>query len=332
MSITIKEIAEKANVSIATVSRALNNNPNVKESTRELIKNLAQEMNYSPNFVARTLVKKKTNVIGIILPEVGGEFFPEIIKGVDEVAYQNEYHVFVASSHSERNTVESILEFMSKSMVDGVILMLPSINDQIRDLIKKINIPIVLINGYSNIEEISSVGIDNFQGAYSMTNFLINNKSIDKIAFIKGPDINSDAKLRLKGYKAALEDNNIEINEEWIIDGDFTIKGGEIAASRLLSLLNKPSAIFAANDMMAAGCYRVIESLGLKIPSDIAVVGFDHIPLSEFLNPRLTTVHVPTDEIGRKAAQLLLDTLTDGDDAIPRHIKITTGLIIGNSC
>ncbi len=332
MSITIKEIAEKANVSIATVSRALNDNPNVKESTKELIRNLAQEMNYSPNFVARTLVKKKTNVIGIILPEVGGEFFPEIIKGVDEVAYQNEYHVFVASSHSERNTVESILGFMSKSMVDGVILMLPSITDHIRNLIKRTRIPIVLINGYSKMEEVSSVGIDNFQGAYTMTNFLIQNKGYDKISFIKGPDINSDAKLRLKGYKAALEDNKIPINHEWIVDGDFTIKGGELAASRLLSLINKPSVIFAANDMMAAGCYRVIDQLGLTIPDDIAVVGFDHIPMSEFLNPKLTTVHVPTDEIGRKAAKLLLDILENSETTKPQHIKITTGLIVGKSC
>ncbi len=332
MSITIKEIAEKANVSIATVSRALNNSPKVKEATKELIMNLAQEMNYSPNFVARTLVKKKTNVIGLILPEVAGEFFPEIIRGVDEISYLNKYHLFVASSHSERNTVDSILGFMSKSMVDGVILMLPSISEQIRDLIKRIKIPIVLINGYNNIEQVSSVGIDNFQGAYSITNFLIKNKGYNEIAFIKGPETNADARLRLKGYKAALKDNNIKINDEWIVEGNFTIKSGELAASRLLSLIKKPSAIFAANDMMAAGCYRVVDAMGLKIPDDVAVVGFDHIPLSEFLSPKLTTVHVPADEIGRKAAQLLLEIMGSENNIKPKHIKISTGLIIGKSC
>ncbi len=332
MSVTIKEIADRAHVSIATVSRALNNNQNVKKSTKELIQKLAKELNYTPNFVARTLVKKKTNVISIILPEVGGEFFPEIIKGVDQIAYRNNYHLVVASSHSERNTVESILNFMAQSLVDGVILMVPSISNQLKEILATKKFPIVVINGYNKVESVDSVGIDNFQGAYSMTDYLINKKGYKDIAFIRGPSINSDAEQRKLGYLAALKDNDIEYQDDWIINGDFTIKGGELACSRLLSLIKKPKAIFAANDMMAAGCYKVISSLGLKIPEDVAVVGFDHISLSEFLTPKLTTVHVPTDEIGRTAAKLLFKILNDDENHEVQHRKITTGIIIGESC
>lgn len=332
MSVTIKEIADHAHVSIATVSRALNNNSNVKKSTREAIQKLAQELNYVPNFVARTLVKKKANVISIILPEVGGEFFPEIIKGVDQIAYRNDYNLIIAGSHSERNTVESVLNFMIQNLVDGVILMVPSISNQLKEILATKNFPIVVINGYNKVEGVDSVGIDNFQGAYSMTDYLIKNRGYQDIAFIRGPSINSDAEQRKLGYLSALKDNNIQFRNEWIINGDFTIKGGELACSRLLSLIKKPKAIFAANDMMAAGCYKVINKLGLKIPQDVAVVGFDHIPLSEFLTPKLTTVHVPTDEIGRTAAKLLFKVLEEGEHHEVQHCKITTGIIVQKSC
>ncbi len=333
MKLTIKEIADKAHVSIATVSRALNGDAKVKGDTRELILKIANDLNYRPNLAARNLVKNETKIIGLVLPEIQGDFYTEVIKGVDTEAHNGGYHVIVAGSHSERSIMESIMSFMGQSMVDGVILMIPSLNDQIKEIINVPNTPpVVIVNGNHKIEGSDLVYIDNFQGAYSITDYLINNMGYKRIAHIKGPITNNDAIGRHLGYIAALKDNGMEPNEDWIINGDFTIKSGEIACSRLLSLREKPDVIFAGNDIMAAGCYRVIKSHGLEIPDDIGVVGFDHTFLSEFMSPMLTTVHVPIAEVGKTAAALLLEKIKKGKDHITRKIKISTGIIIGKSC
>lgn len=331
MSTTIKEIAAKANVSIATVSRALNNSKSIKRDTKKLILQTAKDLNYVPNIMARNLVKRKTNVIAFLLPEVGGEFFSEIIKGVDEVTYNNKYQLIVASSHSERNTVESTLEFLENSLVDGIVLMLPSLSEEVKDILKSYRTPIVIINGESNISEVNSVGIDNYQGTYSMTKYLIESLGYSKIAFIKGPSYNNDACERYNGFNKAIKDFKIKPNKEWEIDGDFSIISGEIACSRLLSVKKRPEVIFAANDMMAAGCYKAINSFGLKIPDDIGVVGFDHIFLADFLSPKLTTVHVPITDLGKVSAQLLFKQINSDNGKNFEHQKISTGIIIGES-
>lgn len=332
MSVTIKEIAERAQVSIATVSRALNDDPKVKEKTKNLILTIAEDLNYKPNVAAKNLVTKSSKTIGLVLPEIQGDFFTGIIKGVDTVAYAGGFHTIVAGSHSERTIVESIMNFMGKSMVDGVILMVPSINERLKEIISSNNTPVVIINAKTEIENVDTVAIDNFQGAYSITDYLINTLGYKKIAHIRGPSNNNDAVRRKKGYLAALDDNNIIPKDEWIVNGEFTIQGGEFACSRLLSLKDKPEVIFSANDMMAAGCYRVINKLGLNIPNDVGIVGFDHILFSEFLSPKLTTVHVPIIEIGKKAASLLLDKINNPENHVVEHAKITTGIILGDSC
>jgi LacI family transcriptional regulator len=332
LSATIKDIAEKAQVSIATVSRALNGDVKVKEKTKEHVLNIAQNLNYKLNVSARNLVTKSSKTIGLVLPEIQGDFFTEIIKGVDEVAHSGGYHIIVASSHSERSIVESIMSFMGKSMVDGIILLVPSLSNQVKEIIDGNNLPLVIINGKNDIDDLDSVYIDNFQGAYTITNYLIKTLGYKKIAHIKGPEINNDAVQRSIGFLAALEENNIEVNNELIISGDFTVKSGEICCSRLLSLTDKPEVIFCANDMMAAGCYKSIKAHGFKIPDDFGVAGFDHTFLSDFLTPKLTTVHVPISELGRTAASLLLEKISTTEDHEIKNIKISTGLIVGESC
>lgn len=332
MSITIKELAVKANVSIATVSRALNDDIKVKPETKELIINLAKEFNYKPNVLARNFVKKKTSTIGLIMPEVVDEFFTEVIRGVDTVAYAGGYNVMVAGTHSERTMVESVINFMGKGVVDGIILMAPSLNDQLKELLTQNIIPTVLINSKVELENYNTVGVDNFQGAYSIVDYLVKNLNYKKIAHISGPDANNDAIQRKEAYQKALEDNNIELNEQWLVNSDFTVKGGEYACRRLLSLLDKPEVIFAANDMMAIGCYKAITSFNLNIPDDIAVVGFDDIFVSQFLTPRLTTVHVPIFEIGKTAAEILLKKIDNTNHEESNHVRISTGIVVGKSC
>ncbi len=177
------------------------------------------------------------------------------------------------------------------------------------------------------------MSIDNYQGAFSMTEYLIKSLKHKKIAAICGPRENQDAAMRKKGYTAALKKYKIPVKKEWIIESDFSIEGGEIACSRLLSLSEKPDVIFAANDNMAAGCYKTAEALGFKVPEDIGIVGFDHIAFGAFLKPKLTTVHVQASEIGRVATNLLLDRLKNKNakKTSPKNIKISTGIIIGDS-
>ncbi len=332
MKITIHDIAKKAGVSIATVSRAFSEAKNsVKPETREKIYKIAEELNYAPNAIARSLASNSTKTIGVVLPEIQGEFFTDIIQGIDEIAFADGYHMIVAGSHSQRNIIDSIMGFMGKSMVDGIILMVPTITNRVQSLLEKYNTPVVIITDDEDFREYDTVGIDNFQGTYSIIRHLIKNQNHTNIAIINGPDENNDAIKRRAGYLAALKDSGIETNDEWIIQSDFTLNGGELACSRLLSLRNKPDVIFAANDMMALGCYRVAQKMGVSIPDQLGIVGFDHITLADFIHPKLTTVHVPIAELGKKAAGILFDKISKKKEGEPQHIKISTGVIIGDS-
>ena len=332
MAATIKEIADKAKVSIATVSRALNDNIKVKSSTRLNILEIAKNLNYVPNAFARSLVKNDTKIIGLVLPDLEGEFFTEIFRGVDEVAYSEGFHTIVASSHGQRSIAEAVLNFMSESFVKGIIILIPVVSEQIKQIINQSLIPIIVINAKNEIGGVDSVGIDNYQGSFLMTEYLIKTLGYRKIAHIKGPLHNNDSVQRFKGYIDALKNYNVECREDWIVNGNFNVFSGEQACRRLLSLKEKPEVIFSGNDMMAIGCYRAAKSFGLSIPKDIGIAGFDDIFIAEFLSPRLTTVHVPISDIGKTSAGALLDRINNPDGRDPRHVKIYTGLVICDSC
>ena len=332
MDININEIARVAGVSIATVSRALNNNGSVKEETRQKIQRIARELNYKPNPIARGLSRKKTDTIGVILPEMVDEFFTEIIRGIDEEAYRTNNYVMVASSYSQRNIVETLLEFMGSGRVDGLILMIPQINDDVSTLIYKSKRPIVLLNNNIKNNKFVSFNINNFQGAYNVVEHLIGH-GYQNIAIIQGPEGNIDADERYRGYLQALKNHNLPVQNSLIIPGEFNIKSGYYGFIRLMSQPEKPDAIFTANDMMALGVYEAARTSNIKIPQDVAVVGFDDIFLSRLLSPRLTTIHVPIVELGRKSMRYLLKMINNQVDPKKSYCEeLTTGLVIGGSC
>lgn len=332
MTVSIKEIAKKANVSIATVSRALNNHPSVKPETKELIFEIARDLNYEPSGLVKTLLRRNKDVVGFVVPEIWGEFYTDVINGIDDVASNEGFHLIVASSHSKRNIVESVLNFMQESLVDGIILMIPSMNEQVKEIIAKSKTPIVLITGKNEWGNINTVSIDNFQGTYSMTKFLVEQLGYSKIAVIRGPDENYDSSERLEGFISAMLELGIPIRYDWIIPGNFDVRGGELACSRLLAMMEKPELIFCFNDMMALGCYKHINKVGLNIPEDIAVVGFDHILLSEVIHPSLTTVHVPKRELGSEAMNILLRLIKNKNQKFEaQHLKVSTGIVVGGS-
>lgn len=334
MASTIKDIAKKAGVSIATVSRSLNDDEKVTEDTKKLVLSIAKELKYKPNLLARSFVTKKSNIIGLVMPDIFGEFFMELIRGVDEVCFNKGYYTMVTSSHSKRSTVEAIIDFMGKGIVGGIVLMTPSIDDEIRKTLKNNHLPLIIINGKSELEQYDSISVDNHKGAYDLVNYLIKEKNFNKIAHISGPVNNNDAINREKGYLQALTDNNIPVNKSWITVGDFTIRGGQECCEKLLKLKNPPRAVFAANDMMAIGCYQAARKLGLKVPGDVAVGGFDDIFVSQYISPRMTTVHVPIFDLGKKAAEILIQKINSDNSKTQKihHLKVSTKLVIGESC
>ena len=332
MGINIKEIAQKAGVSIATVSRVMNNNGSVREETRRKILQIVQEFNYKPNTIARSLSRRQTETIGVILPELVDEYFTDIIRGIDEEAYRTRNYVIVSSSHRQRNTVETLLEFMGSGRVDGVILMAPKIQNEIYAHIQKSNKPVVLLNSCEGLDNFVCFNINNYQGASSIVEHLIGH-SYKNIGMIRGPEDNCDADERFRGYTDALNQHNIDFQNSLVVPGDFTVKSGYYGFIRLMSQSKKPEAIFAANDMMAVGAYQAAKNSNIKIPQDVAIVGFDDIYLTQLLSPRLTTVHVPIVELGTKATRYLLKMISGEVDAkMPYREELSTGLVVGGSC
>lgn len=332
MKTNINIVAEKAGVSIATVSRAFNDYELVKEDTRLKILKIAKELNYKPNPIARGLSTQTTDTIGVILPGLVGEFFMDIIHGIDEEAYKANRYVLISSSHSQRNIVETLIEFMASGRVDGVILMAPQMQKEVAEFLKKSKRPIVLINSNPDLTDIVNFQIDNYHGAFSCVEHLIAHKC-KKIAIIKGPSENFDAKERYNGYADALQKYNLETIKSLEVQGDFEIESGYHAFMNLMNLPEKPDAIFISNDMMAVGAYEAAKEMKVKIPQEVALAGFDDIYLAKLLNPRLTTVHVPIAELGAKAVNYLLKMISKEVDPEKFHKEVLpTKLIIGGSC
>ncbi len=332
MKTNIGVVAEKAGVSIATVSRAFNEKELVKEETRNRIIKIARDLNYKPSPIARGLSTQTTDTIGVILPDLVGEFFMDIIHGIDEEAYKANRYVMVSSSHSQRDMVETLIEFMASGRVDGVILMAPQMHKEVTDFLKKSKRPIVLINSCSDLTNVVNFQIDNYGGAYKCVEHLVGH-GYKQIAIIKGPEANCDAQERFLGFRDALAKNNLSVNTAFEVSGDFQIKSGYYAFLKLMNQSEKPDAIFISNDMMAIGAYEAAKTLNIKIPHDVAIIGFDDIYLSKLLNPRLTTMHVPISDLGAKAVNYLLRMIKGEED--PKHVYreiLPTGLVIGGSC
>ncbi len=333
MKIDIREIARQAGVSTATVSRVMNGKGSVSDNTRQRVLAVVKQNNYKLNSIARGLSRQKTDTIGVVLPELVDEFFMDLVHSIDEAAYAANKFVMISSSHSQRNTIETVMEFMNGGRIDGVILMAPEIMDEeLLRLITRSNRPLVMLNAPGHIKDCYSLNIDNHQGAVAAVTHLLGH-GYEKIAMIKGPAGNTDADERFAGYQDVLEKSDIPFRDDLIVNGDFTLQAGYYGLLRLISQPVKPDAVFAANDMMALGVYQAALASQIRIPEDLAVVGFDDIFLSRLLTPRLTTVHSPVPEMGSKAVKALLGIISGEVSAEqPYRELLSTGLVIGGSC
>jgi DNA-binding LacI/PurR family transcriptional regulator len=331
--VTIKDVAKAANVSASTVSRVISDSSRISESTKQRVREIMEELGYYPNEIARSLTSKVTSTIGILVPYslddvFENPFFPELLRGIGHIAQEYGYHLLMSTGNKEDNEDEYIKKFVSEKRVDGIVLLTSKKKDITIETLQGLSFPFVVIGrpmGYNNI---SWVDNDNFEAAKTITNFIINNGS-RRVAMISGPSELAVSSDRLEGYKAALKENNIALDKKYIVNGHFTEKGGYNAALKLLSLEFPPTAIVAADDIMALGAMKAIRERKLKIPQDIEITGFNNIPVSNYCVPPLTTMDINPYLLGCKAIRMLFNRLKD-DNFIGQAI-VKTNIIERNS-
>jgi LacI family transcriptional regulator len=325
---TIKDVAREASVSVATVSRVFNGATVVREETARRIREVAAALRYAPHSGARSLITNRTNTLGVLLPDLYGEFFSELIHGIDLTARKEGYHILVSRSWEGRSEIEEAMRAM-RGRVDGMLLMSPDLHaDSLLNVPP--NLPVVLLCSPSRGQELDSVTIQNFQGAKEMVSHLIK-VGHKRIAIIKGSIGNFDAAERLRGYRAALKEAGIANDPELERQGDFTEDGGFTAARELMSLRKRPTAVFAANDSMAIGALSAFKQMGVRTPEDMAIAGFDDIPLCRYMDPPLSSVRVHIADLGSKAVEVLLLGIRHKNDHVRRRERMSTEIVIRRS-
>jgi LacI family transcriptional regulator len=327
---TIFDVAKQAGVSYGTVSRVINNNPHVKPETRERIQLAMQELGFVVNKQARGLAGGRTQMIGVLVPELGTSYIGEIIRGIDAELSLSNLDLVLYTTHRAANKEASYIANLAKGAVDGLLLVLPrSPADYIGTLTER-HFPFVLIDHQGNGQSCPAVGATNWQGAYNAAEYLIQ-LGHQRIGFITGwMDLGCSTE-RLEGFQAALRTYHLPECPELIYEGSFAQADGYAGAAAFLKLANPPTAIFASNDVMAFGVMDAVRNRGLRIPDDISVLGFDDIVQSSLMRPALTTVKQPLEKMGRVATVLLLDLLKNPDKKL-RRIELPTELVRRESC
>jgi LacI family transcriptional regulator len=316
-------------VSVATVSRALNEHSNVSPDTRARVEQAARALGFVPSGTARSLITRRTQAIGVLLPDLYGEFFSELIRGIDTAARSHGLHLLLSGSHGDRAEASAAIKAMS-GRVDGLLIMSPHLDaSALADNLPR-GLPVVLMNTRSDGVEIASLTVDNYGGAYAMVRHLVG-RGHKTIAFIGGPEPNFEAQERLRGYSEALA-QLLPGSEPTVLAGDFSEESGWRVGNRIVAMQRRPDAIFAANDAMAIGCLFSLGEAGIQVPRDIALVGFDDIPLARFVNPPLTTVRVRIAELGSLALERLALSIENRNLAAARPQTLRSELVVRSSC
>ena len=307
MKSTITDVAKKAGVSMKTVSRVLNKEPNVAEKTRERVLEVAKELRYSPSIAARGLASSKSYLLALLYDNPSPNYIANIQKGAIDACRDNGYHLVVEPINMSKINVGVAVDLLLERLpVDGIILTPPLCDDEdVLKILKRLKIPYIPVAPAEESEHLSFVKMDDVQAAYEMTEFLIR-QGHRKIGFIAGHPEHSATKLRYQGFVKAMNAVGLKVRDEWVVEGDFSFKSGVDAAETLLGLSECPTAIFASNDDMAAGVVSVASRLGVSVPDDLSVGGFDDTPLAKILYPQLTTIQQPIYEMGHRAANLLI--------------------------
>ncbi len=312
MGVSIKDIARAAGVSHSTVSRALADSPLVAEETKRRVRRLAKEMGYSPSAIARSLVTKRTYTVGLVVTTIADPFVSEVVRGIEETALDNGYSVILCDSNAESQREITAVRTLREKRVDGIIVTASRVGNLYLPMLEEVEVPIVLINNQREGRYVYSVATDNIHGGEMATEHLLE-LGHRRIGYIAGPEGASSSRARLEGYKRALRAHNVEFAPDLIASGNGRVEGGEQGMRQLLSISPPPTAVFCYNDMTAIGAISEAKRMGLRIPQDISVVGFDDIAFAAYVDPPLTTVEQRKYEMGQMAMEMLLDILAGAD-------------------
>jgi Transcriptional regulators len=325
--VTIKDIAKKLGISVATVSRALRDTYDVSKDTREKVLNAAAELKYKPNYNAIGLAKRRTHNIGIILPFITNYYFSTVMTGIQEAAYARNYNIILFLTNDSPERELAVIENLSIASLDGLLVSISSNSDSCEHFQKVINegVPVVFFDRVPTHIKTSKVMQDDFNGAFEAVEHLIKN-GYRKIAHIAGPEGLLFTERRLQGYLAALKKYDIPVNKNYIIHSGFSQESGEDDANKLLKNASKPDAIFAVNDRKAIGAMIALKKKKIKIGKSIGVIGFTNDPASLLVSPTLTTISEPAFEIGKESCELLLKHIKKRN-FIPEE-KIFSGKLI----
>lgn len=322
MAYTIKDVAKAANVSIATVSRILNGQTGYSLKTKKKVLEIIEEMGYQPNAIARGLINKKTHTIGVLFPFLSGALVTELLRGIEKAASAHGSSVIVSHTESDEEKTMKYLQLLSEKRVDGIIFTSEVMTKQYYEFIKKMNVPVVLLSTKSEAFPIPYVKVDDFEAAYSATEYLIK-KGHTEIGMISGPDTDVIAgKPRIEGFKKALQDHQISFDDKNIVIREgFMFTEGKFGMLSMLDQNPDVTAIFAASDEMAIGAMFTAYQFGINVPDEISIIGYDNINLASMSIPPLTTVQQPFMEMGENAGHMLLEMMETDQLSESRILK-----------
>ncbi len=335
MSATMQDIARRAGVSVITVSRALNNKPDISKQTKERILAVARELNYVPNALARALVSGDSRTLGVMVADNANPFFAVQISGIEQVARAHGYGVVLCNTSEDCDLEAQAIRMLCMKRVDGILITaVQSEPDHLRQL-REANIPYLFLNRHLHEPDTDCVLNDNALGAYDAVKHLVD-LGHRRIAYIITAQQVSSVGERLEGYRRALEEAGIPYDPQLILRTEVTLEGGYRQAKEVVKGISpRPTAIFAYDDLMAIGVLKALRELGLRVPQDMALVGYDDIPFAQFLEPSLTTVAQPAYEMGQKAAEILLlkTSRSAEEEWVPQRVIFRPELKVrGSTC
>lgn len=326
MKPTIVHVAERAQVSKATVSRVLNNNPQVNEEIRERVLRVIEELGYRPNLIARNLTTNRSNVIGLILPDITNPYFPVIARGIEDAAHQLGYSLFISNTDNDPKLEQEYIYKMVEQQVQGIVLISSALVEEAVYELANLKTSIVLCDRLILGQPFDSVSIDDHKAAYEAVSYLIG-RGHERIAHLGGPRNIQSAESRKNGYLDAMRSANLE---PFISTGTFSYESGVLQMGAVIDNY-RPTALFASNDLLALGAMSEIHRRGLSVPGDIAVIGCDDIPFSKMSRPLLSTISIPVYQIGVTAMQLLEDQM-NGERVGTKNVIMEHKLIHRESC
>ncbi len=326
-----REIAKLAGVSSATVSRVINNDPRVSPKTASQVKKIIAEYGYVQNVIARNLRMASSKTIGFLVPDISNPFFPTVLIGVEAVCAKYGYNILLENTCEEPLKEQLAIDTLLKQRIDGIVAIVVSESGEQLKRFQTMNIPVVLIDRRTTQKDYDCVVIDNAGGISSGVDYLLR-LGHTKIAMIHGQRNMTPGEERLRGYIHAMTKAGIQLNPEYIMNGNFTEEGAYSCTRELIRLSSPPTAIIAANNIMTMGVYKALADMRMRVPEEVSLLGFDDFPLAAYLSPPISIINRPTVEMGEIAAEMLFERLREEFTELPREKMLPTNLVLRGSC